>query len=212
MASLGELSGAQLAEQLRDPSGFTGVAVAEALSAVNAGAIAAITDRLKLEPSMAALELGCGLGDLAPVLTGSMLGITYTGVDRSSTMVEAASSRHAAHVASGRANFICASSEETGLNDRSFDRLFSIGLVHFWDDPLRSLKECQRVLRTGGVMLMACLGPDRAPPFALAEYGFHLRSAADWRRLAFEARFCEVTVEVEEAVGRPQGLMIIARG
>ena len=211
MASLAELSSAQLAEQLRNPNGATGVAVAEALGSINAGAIAAISDRLDLQPSMAVLELGCGLGNFAPLLAASMPGVTYTGVDRSPTMAEAATVRHSAHVASGCAKFVCASSEQTGLNDSSFERLFSIGLIHFWSEPLRSLKECRRLLRAGGMVLMACLGPDRPPPFALAEYGFHLRSPAEWRRLAGEAGFGETTVEVDETAGRPQGLLMISK-
>lgn len=212
MTSLAELSGAQLAAQLRDPDGVAGVAVAEALGALNADATAAICDRLNLGPSMAVLELGCGLGNLAPVLTASMPGVAYVGVDRSPTMIETASLRQSAHVAEGCAKFVCASSEHTGLNDASFDRLFSIGLIHFWTEPLQSLKECRRVLRAGGIMLMACLGPDRAPPFALAEHGFHLRYASEWRRLALEAGFDETRVEVDDSAGRPQGLLVISKG
>ena len=211
MAVLAGLSSAQLAEQLRDPKGAYGLAVAEALVVVNAGATAAVLDRLHLTPAMAVLELGCGLGDLVVRLAASVPDITYTGLDRSTLMIDAALVRHRTFIQSGRAKFACATSEKTELPDGSFDRLFSIGLVHFWCDPLQSLKECLRVLRPGGAILMACLGPERAPPFALVEYGFHLRSASEWMLLTREAGFDDISIEVDDAAGRPQGLVVMAK-
>ena len=211
MAILAELSSAQLAEQLRDPQGENGLAVAEALVAINAGATTTVLDRLHLKPAMGVLELGCGLGDFVVRLTEAAPDITYTGLDRSTLMIDAALIRHRRLVDSGCAKFACATSENTELPDGSFDRLVSIGLVHFWRDPLQSLKECLRMLRPGGVMLMACLGTDRAPPFALLEHGFHLRSASEWSDQTREAGFEDVSIEVDDAAGRPQGLLVRAK-
>ena len=116
MTSIGELSGAQLAEQLRDPQGESGVAVIEALATFNAAGVAAVLERLAVAPSMAVLELGCGLGDTTDVLIDTAHGVTYTGLDRSQTMTETALARHASQVASGRAAFFCASSEKSPAN------------------------------------------------------------------------------------------------
>lgn len=211
MPILAELSSAQLADQLRDPNGENGLAVAEALIAVNADAATAVLNRLRLKSAMAVLELGCGLGDLVARVTALAPDITYTGIDRSSLMIDAALVRHRALVASGRVKFTCATSESTEVPDGSFDRVFSIGLVHFWSNPLQSLKECRRVVRPGGMMIMACLGPDRAPPFALLERGCYLRSASEWSVLTREAGFDDVSIEVDDAAGRPQGLLVTAK-
>ena len=211
MAILAELSSAQLAEHLRDPQGENGLAVAEALIAINACATTAILDLLHLKPAMAVLELGCGLGDFVVRLTESAPDINYTGLDRSTLMIDAALIRHRRLVDSGYAKFACATSEDTEQPDGSFDRLFSIGLVHFWSDPLQSLTECLRVLRPGGAMLMACLGIDRAPPFALLEHGFYLRSASEWSDLTRKAGFDDVSIKVDDAAGRPQGLVMMAK-
>lgn len=211
MTSIADLSGAQLAEQLRDPQGASGVAVIEALAVVNAAGVSAVLERLDIAPSSAILELGCGLGDMAAALTGAARGVTYMGLDRSRTMIETALVRHAAQVRSGRAAFSCASSEQSGLPGGAFDRVFSIGLIHFWADPRQSLRECRRLLRSNGLMIMACLGSERAPPFALEENGFYLRDASQWARLAREAGFASVDVEVDDGADRPQGLMVTAR-
>ena len=60
-------------------------------------------------------------------------------------------------------------------------------------------------------MIMACLGPERAPPFAIAEHGFYLRTPAEWMRLAHDAGFATVDVELDNPVDRPQGLLLSAK-
>ena len=78
------------------------------------------------------------------------------------------------------------------------DRVFSIGVIHFWAEPIALLAEVRRVLRRGGVSLMGCLHPRTAPDFARPEYGFHLRDAAGWTELYRAAGFTEIGVETVE--------------
>lgn len=202
---------AELARQLRDPEGAAGLAVIGGLAQVNAEGSAAVLARLDLGSGMAVLELGCGLGDLAAPVIGAGEGVRYIGLDRSATMIEAAAQRHAETIASGGVEFHQATSEATPFAPATFDRAFSIGLIHFWADPLASLREVRRVLCAGGLMVMGCLGPDRAPPFASAENGFFLRSGDEWRRLCSEAGFAEAAAELSDEPGRPQGLLVTAR-
>lgn len=205
------LDAAELARQLRDPEGAAGLAVIGGLAQVNAEGSAAVLAHLEIGSGMAVLELGCGLGDLARPLVGTRDGVRYAGLDRSRTMIDAATERHADAIASGRAEFHEATSEEMPFASATFDRAFSIGLIHFWTDPLASLAEVRRVLRAGGLMVMGCLGPDRAPPFASAENGFFLRSGDEWRLLCSEAGFVEAAAELSDEPGRPQGLLVTGR-
>ena len=110
-------------------------------------------------------------------------------------MVAEASAFNAAMVAAGRASFQLGSAERMPFADDVFDRVFSIGVIHFWIDPSASLMEVRRVLRFGGLMWMGCLAPQEAPDFARMEYGFHLRDAAEWDALCRAAGFTDVHAE-----------------
>jgi ubiquinone/menaquinone biosynthesis C-methylase UbiE len=82
-------------------------------------------------------------------------------------------------VQAGKASFHLASADAIPFGDDCFDRVFSLGVIHFWIEPMASLVEVRRVLRPGGLMLMGCLAPKEAPDFARVEYGFHLRDASE---------------------------------
>jgi ubiquinone/menaquinone biosynthesis C-methylase UbiE len=207
---LGGLDGAELARHLRDPEGAVGLAVIGGLAVVNAEGSAAALERLELADGMSVLELGCGLGDLVGAVTAAGDSVRYTGLDRSDTMVAAALERHGDAVATGRAAFLLGSSERMPFEAGSFDRVFSLGLIHFWTEPEVSLAELRRVMRPGSRMVMGCLGPERAPPFATSANGFLLRTADEWQSLCRAAGFARYSVEGVDAPGRPQGLLVIA--
>jgi ubiquinone/menaquinone biosynthesis C-methylase UbiE len=206
----GALDAASLARQLRDPEGAVGVAIIEGLASINAGGSAAVIEALRIAPGSTVLELGCGLGDLAPQIANAADQNRYVGLDRSATMIDAATARHAQLVSTGRAEFHVGTSEHLPFPGDAFDRLFSVGLIHFWTEPVASLIEARRVMRPGGMMVMGCLGPDGAPPFALPEHGFHLRHATEWELLASEAGFRSVETRSAGEVEGPQGLILIA--
>lgn len=210
MTDIGGLDGAELARHLRDPEGAAGLAVIGGLAVVNAAGSALALEQLGLESGMAVLELGCGLGDLAAAVTASGEGVRYVGVDRSKTMIAAATERHAEAIASGETEFHLATSEALPFARETFDRVLSLGLIHFWSDPAASLAEVRRVLRPAGRMAMGCLGPDRAPPFAVTDNGFHLRPADEWRDLCVAAGFAGCEVVKLDDPERPQGLLVMA--
>ena len=124
-------------------------------------------------------------------------------------MVAEAKRFNAELVASGRAEFHCCNAERMPFGDASFDRAFSIGVIHFWSDPVALLKELRRVLERGGVALMGALAPPAAPDFAKAEFGFFLRDPAAWEAHCWEAGFAEVKTEAFEfAQAGPNGAAI----
>ena len=113
-------------------------------------------------------------------------------------MVEEAERFNAELVALGRAEFHCAGAERMPFPDGVFDRAFSIGVVHFWPEPVTALRELSRVLEPGGFAILAALALPAAYDFARAEFGFHLRDAATWEALCREAGLREVNANAIE--------------
>jgi SAM-dependent methyltransferase len=198
MAVFETLTPAERARQLANPEGAVGLAVAEWLNETNKQANARSIVQLGVEAGNHVLEIGFGNGHTVPDVIAQAADVRYSGVDISPTMVAEASAFNATLVAAGRASFHLASAERMPFADDSFDRAFSIGVIHFWTEPGAPLAELRRVMRPGGSMLMGCLAPRGAPDFARPEYGFHLRDAASWDALCCAAGFADVQVETIE--------------
>ncbi|HYA71611.1 MAG TPA: class I SAM-dependent methyltransferase [Roseiarcus sp.] len=198
MAIVETLTPAELARQLANPDGTVGLEVADWLNENNKEANAKTVALLSVEAGHHVLEIGFGNGRTAPVVIAQAPDVRYSGIDISPTMLAEASTFNAALVQAGKASFHLASAHEMPFADDSFDRVFSIGVIHFWTEPVASLVEAQRVLRPGGLMLMGCLAPKEAPDFAQSEYGFYLRDASEWDGLCRKAGFADVNVQSVE--------------
>lgn len=211
MSLLEALSPEELARQLRDPVGPSGLAVAEALGALNREGNVGIVARLALSPADQVLEVGCGLGGMAGVIVDSAKDVCYTGLDQSRTMIDAAADRHLDLIRTGRASFHLGQVEQMPFEAGRFTKVFSVGVIHFWPDPVVALTELRRTMRTGALMVMGGLGPERAPAFATQENGFYLHNAGDWRTFCEAAGLSAVEVGNTGPEDRPQVVYLTAR-
>jgi ubiquinone/menaquinone biosynthesis C-methylase UbiE len=114
--------------------------------------LAAIVDELGIRPDDRVLEVGCGHGVAATMVCERLDGGRLTAVDRSPKMIEAAARRNAAHVQSGKAEFLVASLEDLDLGDRRFDVIFAVRVGLFHRDPERAHALVEPWLAPGGTV------------------------------------------------------------
>jgi len=195
MAIFETLTLVERARQLANPEGEVGIAVADWLNQNNKHINTKVVEALAIEAGHHVLEIGFGSGRAVPIVMEQAPDVRYAGIDISPTMVAEASHFNADLMVAGKANFYLSSGDILPFGDDSFDRAFSIGVVHFWAEPAASLSEVRRVLRPEGVMLMGCLAPQDAPDFAQREFGFHLRDASEWEALCHKAGFADIDVQ-----------------
>jgi ubiquinone/menaquinone biosynthesis C-methylase UbiE len=199
MAAFGSLPPIEQARQLANPEGQVGIEVAEWLNENNRAGNAQVLAMLDVLAGHRVLEIGFGNGRVAPVVVGQAAEVHYAGIDISATMVNEANRFNAALVATGRASFRLASADCMPFEDASFDRVFAIGVMHFWQDPRMPLREIRRVMRPDGLAVIGALDSRSPPPFARPEFGFHLRSAAEWVELWRQAGFRAVDAQRSES-------------
>jgi len=116
------------------------------------------------------LDLGCGQGAQREALLQRFAGATWIGADLSEPMLASAGASARATSAWGRLAAalrprerslrICADAERLPLADRSVDCVFSNLMLNWHPAPHRIFPELARVLREGGLLLFASLGPD----------------------------------------------------
>jgi ubiquinone/menaquinone biosynthesis C-methylase UbiE len=125
----------------------------------NQAEYAEIADLADIRPGHDVLEVGYGPGELMRRLAATVPDIRVTGVDPSPVMRDMARRRCAAEVAAGRADPRLGAATATGLPDAAADTVISLNNVPFWGDIPAGLAELRRVLRPGGLMVVAFHSP-----------------------------------------------------
>ena len=99
------------------------------------------------------LEVGCGGGHLATEILPRRPDLDFTGLDLSHEQIARAKKR--TRNSPGNPRFVQGSALELPFDKDSFDGLFSVASIKHWPDQRLGVSECVRVLRPGGVLLIA---------------------------------------------------------
>ncbi len=77
------------------------------------------------------------------------------GVDHSEVMVRQAAKRNSEMIGEGRVALQLASADRLPYPDAHFDKAYAINVGQFWKDPVATLTEIARVVKPGGVTVVA---------------------------------------------------------
>lgn len=125
--------------------------------------LGALVDQVEKEPVYAFLEpapgeqildVGCGTGNFSLEL--ARLGVRVTGIDISEAMLAVA--RRKAEAEGLGVEFIKADAMRLLFAADSFDKVVSVTALEFAPDLREALKECYRVLRPGGRLVVGLIG------------------------------------------------------
>ena len=120
-----------------------------------------VVAQLALDDGGEIVEVGCGHGVAATLALERLTSGSYTGIDRSATMITAARQRNAAAVATGRASFVEAAIEDVAERAGGpFDCLFAARVAALARPS--GLAAADELLRPGGRLLLAIDAPDEA--------------------------------------------------
>ena len=125
------------------------------------------------------LDVGCGDGAYALAAAGA--GARVTGVDASPKAVEAARRRAAG--AGLEAAFLVGAGNKLPFAAEQLDVVLAVTVLCFVPDPEEAVAEMARILRPGGLLVLADLG--RCSPWAAWRRMRGWAGNATWRRARF---------------------------
>ena len=96
-----------------------------------------------------AVEFGCGTGYFTRAIVKNAVHVTAT--DISGAMIEVAKARLKGL---DNVSFSVENSESSSFTSETFDTALMANMLHTLDDPLKALKECYRVLKADGTLLI----------------------------------------------------------
>ena len=96
------------------------------------------------------LDLGTGPGYLPIEIAKRSPHVRIHGIDLSRKLIEKARSNASSAGVSEHLHFEVGNASRLRFDDGSFDMVISTGMLHTLKDPVKVLKECNRVLKQGG--------------------------------------------------------------
>lgn len=191
-AGLAHLDESILLPQLGCPAGSIGIAVGDMLEHSNRAVIEASFELLDLHANERILEVGLGNGAHVPFVLDQAVGVHYTGVDISPTMIAVARCRNAPYVREGRVTLETADVVAMPFSSASFDKAITINSTYFWPKLAAGLKGVRRVLHVGGTLVIAAITPEAAAELPFADYGFAVHDAATLEAACAAAGFDDI--------------------
>ncbi|RRB01135.1 class I SAM-dependent methyltransferase [Larkinella rosea] len=168
-----------VAAQLRKPDGEFGKQVGAKMNESNWYINQYLIENLNLKSHDHLLEIGMGNGFFVKDVFAKEPSVTYVGCDFSETMVEEASQLNQSFIENGQAQFIVASTTRLPFANETFDTVFTINTLYFWEKPSEDLAEIRRVLKPGGELQIAIRPKPLMKKLPFTQYGFTLYEKED---------------------------------
>ena len=160
-----------IAKQLGNPSGIGGRIVFAVMNRQNRPLYEDVIHLLSLADTDSVLDIGCGNGNVLNMLA-NCYGCMLTGIDFSASAVKSALSRNRKFVKNERMNFICQDMKRLPFPDNSFDKVYSINTVYFWNNLDDVMAEIRRVLKPNGLFINALYTNETLDSFPHTVFGY----------------------------------------
>ena len=194
--------------QAAKPAGLFGRINARVMAIAHRTIYKNVAAALNLQPEDDFLEVGCGSGIFMRSYAPHVQSVA--GLDHSEDMVKLASHYNRRRIDAGTAEFRQGDASELPWDDETFSAAAAIGTFMFWQKPMESLKEINRVLRTGGRLIIslgwnADDGMDHTKH--VKKYGIRLYTGKEMQAMIQEAGFSERSITYSKGFMMPK-LMI----
>lgn len=184
-----------LASQLRQPHNEFGKEVALQMNYSNDVLTLSSIRSLKLNAGDRVLEIGMGNGLFCKDVLETE-NTVYTGYDFSELMVAEASVINKAFIDAGKANFVLGDATAMPFEHGSFDKIFTINTIYFWEDPSKILSEISRVLKPGGLLSIGLRTEESMSVLPFVQYGFTLYGKEKITALLMQNNFNVIDISI----------------
>lgn len=187
----------------RKPQGEEGGQMLRRMNQSHASITGWALDFFKFEEGDRVLDIGCGGGAALHRMAQQIRSGHLTGVDYSEVSVRESMKTNEKEILDGKMDILQASVEKLPFAEESFDKILTVESFYFWPDPAQNLKEVRRVLKRGGVFLLASeiYQKEGLTPEVLEnirEYQLYTPTKEEYEKLFTQAGFSSVKLHTRE--------------
>ncbi|NQE05902.1 putative arsenite methyltransferase [ANME-1 cluster archaeon GoMg1] len=198
--------------QSAKPIGFWGRIIARLMAIAHRTIYKNVAAALNMQPEDDYLEVGCGSGIFMKSYVSHVRSIA--GLDHSKDMVKVASHYNRKRIEAGTAEFRHGDAAQLPWEDEKFSATAAIGTFLFWLEPLESLKEIHRVLRSGGRLVIS-LGWNADDGLNhtkhVKKYGIKLYTGKEMQAMFQEVGFSESSITYSKGFMMPKLMIACAK-
>lgn len=193
-----------LAQNLANPQGEKGIEIGEMMNATNISMTLESIKTLVIDDEQQILEIGHGNAAHLKSIMSLAKNLRYTGIDISETMHNEAKRLNKEF--ESEADFVLYEGKRLPFRDRSFDKIFTVNTVYFWENPVEFLNEIYRVLKDDGTFVLTFGQREFMEKLPFTEYDFTLYSNREMEELVSKSQFKRMkTSEREEEIKSKTG-------
>lgn len=170
----------KIAKQLRKPTGALAGKVGNGMNKSNSFLYDFTIEAMQPAGNESILEIGFGNGKFFDRIFSRANNLQVSGLDFSPEMVKEATINNPSTTGSGKLTLRLGSSDKIPFADNSFDKVFCINVIYFWEQPGDHLKEIRRVLKPGGRFYTSVRSKEHLAQMPFAKYGFTLYTQDEW--------------------------------
>ncbi len=120
--------------------------------------------------------------------------LSYSAVDISDLMISEAMKNNTALVKNGQAGFFLSDGKTLDFENNTFDKIFTVNTLYFWNDPVGYASEIFNVLKPGGTFCLCFAPKEFMVNLPFTSYVFKLYSVEEAQVVLTSAGFDIVNV------------------
>lgn len=199
-----------LAQHLANPQGEKGIEIGEMMNATNIGMTLESIRTLSIDDGQQILEIGHGNAGHLKGIMNLAKNLRYTGIDISETMHNEAKKLNKEF--ESQAEFVLYEGKKLPFQDETFDKIFTVNTVYFWENSVGFLNEIYRVLKDEGTFVLTFGQRDFMEKLPFTAYNFKLYNNDEMEELVSKSQFKRMkTSEREEEIKSKTGNETIQR-
>jgi ubiquinone/menaquinone biosynthesis C-methylase UbiE len=186
-----------IASQLKHPSGEKGIEMANMMNETNINMTRHSIQNLNISRENKILELGHGNAGHVEFLFEQAENLKYYGLEMSELMFQEARQINRNFVSQKQAFFSLYDGNKIPFEDESFDKIFTVNTIYFWQEPEKLLLEIYRVLQPNGNFCLTFAQEDFMKQLPFTQFEFELYSTEKAQQLIEKTPFKIVYTETQ---------------
>ena len=146
----------KLSDQFKNPTGVGGKVMAFMQNRINGRQYQGTIKQLAVNESDVILDIGFGNGFVVKQLLKENPKKIF-GIEISEDMIFSATKRNQSAINDGRVEFLKADVCDLPFEDNTFDKIYTINTVYFWQDIEKAFAEIERILKPDGLFVNTIL-------------------------------------------------------